>query len=114
MIPNEYGIDPGSKLRIGSKICCALLGKLLADLANMREESLATAVRALKTLYPERTRGVYCSWWTLLGEPLAVCRTLQRPRRTSRIKKEVGMQTALADRHKASGHIGGFACRNLH
>ncbi len=45
VIPNEYGIDPGSKLRIGSKICCALLGKLLADLANMREESLATAVR---------------------------------------------------------------------
>ncbi|KAK9821974.1 hypothetical protein WJX81_008214 [Elliptochloris bilobata] len=43
VIPNEYGIDPGSKLRIGSKICCALLGKLLADLANMREESLATA-----------------------------------------------------------------------
>ena len=46
VIPNEYGIDPGQKLRIGSKICNALLGKLLADLANMRDESLATAVRA--------------------------------------------------------------------
>ena len=46
VIPNEYGIDPGGKLRIGAKICCALLGKLLADLANMREESLATAARA--------------------------------------------------------------------
>ncbi len=44
VIPNEYGIDPAQKLRIGSKICNALLGKLLADLANMRDESLATAV----------------------------------------------------------------------
>ncbi|KAK9799737.1 hypothetical protein WJX73_006464 [Symbiochloris irregularis] len=43
VIPNEYGIDPQGKLRIGSKICCNLLGKVLADLANMREESLATA-----------------------------------------------------------------------
>ncbi|CAL8465105.1 g4640 [Coccomyxa elongata] len=43
VIPNEYGIDPPGKMRIGSKICCALLGKLLADLANMREESIATA-----------------------------------------------------------------------
>lgn len=47
VIPNEYGIDPPGKMRIGSKICCALLGKLLADLANMREESIATAVRFL-------------------------------------------------------------------
>lgn len=44
VIPNEYGIDAGSKIRIGSKICCALLGKLLADLSNMQEESIATAV----------------------------------------------------------------------
>ena len=43
VIPNEYGIDPGGKLRIGSKICAALLGKILADLGNMREESIATA-----------------------------------------------------------------------
>lgn len=46
VIPNEYGIDPPQKLRIGSKICNALLGKLLADLANMKDESLATAVSA--------------------------------------------------------------------
>lgn len=46
VIPNEYGIDPAGKLRIGSKICASLLGKVLADLANMREESLATAVRS--------------------------------------------------------------------
>jgi Histidine phosphatase superfamily (branch 2) len=43
VIPNEYGIDPSGKLRIGSKICAALLGKILADLGNMREESIATA-----------------------------------------------------------------------
>ena len=43
VIPNEYGIDPSGKLRIGSKICSSLLGKILADLANMRDESLATA-----------------------------------------------------------------------
>ena len=65
VIPNEYGIDPGSKLRIGSKICCALLGKLLADLANMREESLATAVRASTSF----KRDVAC--WALLGKLLA-------------------------------------------
>ena len=52
VIPNEYGIDPGGKLRIGAKICCALLGKLLADLANMREESLATAARPLTQRHP--------------------------------------------------------------
>jgi hypothetical protein len=51
VIPNEYGIDAGGKTRIGGKICCALLGKLLADLANMREESLATAVCALCTFF---------------------------------------------------------------
>ena len=44
MIPNEYGIDDQQKLRIGSKICSALMGKLLADLANMRDESIQTAV----------------------------------------------------------------------
>ena len=43
VIPNEYGIDPSGKLRIGSRICAALMGKILADLGNMREESIATA-----------------------------------------------------------------------
>lgn len=42
VIPNEYGIQPLGKLRIGSMICAQLLGKLLADLASMREESMAT------------------------------------------------------------------------
>lgn len=43
VIPNEYGITPSSKLRIGSMICAQLLGKLLCDLASMREESFATS-----------------------------------------------------------------------
>ncbi|KAG2489657.1 hypothetical protein HYH03_011935 [Edaphochlamys debaryana] len=43
VIPCEYGLDPGGKLRIGSKIANELLGKLLVDLASMREESMATA-----------------------------------------------------------------------
>jgi hypothetical protein len=59
VIPNEYGIDPGGKLRIGAKICCALLGKLLADLANMREESLATAARGPPS--PPPPRGSACA-----------------------------------------------------
>lgn len=43
VIPNEYGLQPLGKLRIGSTICANLLGKLLADLASMRDESMATA-----------------------------------------------------------------------
>ncbi|GIL72959.1 hypothetical protein Vretimale_4607 [Volvox reticuliferus] len=43
VIPCEYGLDSGGKLRIGSKIANELLGKLLVDLASMREESMATA-----------------------------------------------------------------------
>ena len=43
VIPNEYGLQPLGKLRIGSMICANLLGKLLADLASMREESMTTA-----------------------------------------------------------------------
>eukprot|EP00887_Chlorella_sp_A99_P004707 scaffold4.g4707.t1 len=47
VIPNEYGVVPTAKLRIGSMICSQLLGKLLADLASMREESLQTGVSKL-------------------------------------------------------------------
>lgn len=43
VIPNEYGIDSDGKLRIGAKICEELVGKLLADLASMRQESIVTA-----------------------------------------------------------------------
>lgn len=43
VIPNEYGLQPLGKLRIGSTICANLLGKLLADLASMRDESMSTA-----------------------------------------------------------------------
>ena len=40
IIPNEYGISPAGKLQIGSKVCTALIGKILQDLQNTREESL--------------------------------------------------------------------------
>lgn len=43
MIPNEYGVEPRSKLAVGGKIASALLGKLLCDLANVRDESARTA-----------------------------------------------------------------------
>ena len=54
VIPNEYGIDPSGKLRIGSKICSSLLGKILADLANMRDESLATVNVQVSALRSDR------------------------------------------------------------
>ncbi|KAJ3696088.1 hypothetical protein LUZ60_001465 [Juncus effusus] len=43
VIPNEYGINPEQKLRIGSKIARRLLGKILIDLRNTREEALCVA-----------------------------------------------------------------------
>ncbi|CAD7697573.1 unnamed protein product [Ostreobium quekettii] len=43
VVPNEYGVSPEGKLQIGSQISSLLLGKLLADLGNTREESKATA-----------------------------------------------------------------------
>eukprot|EP01004_Peranema_trichophorum_P010772 NODE_959_length_2221_cov_38.303622_g820_i0.p1 GENE.NODE_959_length_2221_cov_38.303622_g820_i0~~NODE_959_length_2221_cov_38.303622_g820_i0.p1 ORF type:complete len:446 (-),score=85.44 NODE_959_length_2221_cov_38.303622_g820_i0:289-1626(-) len=42
VIPNEYGTKPETKLHIGSCICSKLLGKLMVDLDNMREESVAS------------------------------------------------------------------------
>jgi inositol hexakisphosphate/diphosphoinositol-pentakisphosphate kinase len=36
VVPHEYGLDPQGKLHIGSKICCELLAKLLADLDSMQ------------------------------------------------------------------------------
>lgn len=36
VIPHEYGLDPQSKLSIGSKIAKELVGKLCADLCAMR------------------------------------------------------------------------------
>ncbi|XP_061355794.1 inositol hexakisphosphate and diphosphoinositol-pentakisphosphate kinase VIP2-like [Gastrolobium bilobum] len=41
VIPNEYGINPKQKLKIGSKIARRLLGKLLIDLRNTREEAIS-------------------------------------------------------------------------
>ncbi|XP_059449630.1 inositol hexakisphosphate and diphosphoinositol-pentakisphosphate kinase VIP2-like isoform X2 [Corylus avellana] len=43
VIPNEYGINPKQKLKIGSKIARRLLGKVLIDLRNTREEALSVA-----------------------------------------------------------------------
>ena len=42
VIANEYGLLPASRLSIGSKICKELVGKLICDMANMREESVVT------------------------------------------------------------------------
>ncbi|KAK9665449.1 hypothetical protein RND81_14G112700 [Saponaria officinalis] len=39
VIPNEYGINPKQKLKIGSKIARRLMGKILIDLRNTREEA---------------------------------------------------------------------------
>ncbi|KAG9154517.1 hypothetical protein Leryth_014963 [Lithospermum erythrorhizon] len=43
VIPNEYGINPKQKLQIGSKIARRLLGKILIDLRNTREEAISVA-----------------------------------------------------------------------
>ncbi|XP_047952812.1 inositol hexakisphosphate and diphosphoinositol-pentakisphosphate kinase VIP2-like isoform X1 [Salvia hispanica] len=43
VIPNEYGINPKQKLKIGSKIARRLLGKILIDLRNTREEAISIA-----------------------------------------------------------------------
>ncbi|KAA8548023.1 hypothetical protein F0562_004452 [Nyssa sinensis] len=43
VVPNEYGINPKQKLKIGSKIARRLLGKILIDLRNTREEAINVA-----------------------------------------------------------------------
>ncbi|KAL5080188.1 hypothetical protein RYX36_008609 [Vicia faba] len=43
VIPNEYGINPKQKLKIGSKIARRLLGKILIDVRNTREEAISVA-----------------------------------------------------------------------
>lgn len=43
VVPNEYGVKPKDKLRIGSRICSQLIEKLLIDLGNTREESRITS-----------------------------------------------------------------------
>ncbi|XWS30276.1 hypothetical protein CRYUN_Cryun24cG0102800 [Craigia yunnanensis] len=54
VIPNEYGINPKQKLKIGSKIARRLLGKILIDLRNTREEALNVA--ELKSNQDDDTR----------------------------------------------------------
>ncbi|ONM37416.1 Phosphoglycerate mutase-like family protein [Zea mays] len=46
VIPNEYGINPKQKLKIGSKIARRLLGKILIDLHNTRREVAAAAAES--------------------------------------------------------------------
>ncbi|CAD6229623.1 unnamed protein product [Miscanthus lutarioriparius] len=46
VIPNEYGINPKQKLKIGSKIAHRLLGKILIDLHNTRREVTAAAAES--------------------------------------------------------------------
>ena len=41
IVPNEYGTTASTKLRIGGTIANSLIGKLLSDLNNTREESFA-------------------------------------------------------------------------
>ncbi|KAK9067247.1 hypothetical protein SSX86_014573 [Deinandra increscens subsp. villosa] len=53
VIPNEYGINPKQKLKIGSKIARRLLGKILIDLRNTREEAINVA--ELKSQYQDST-----------------------------------------------------------
>ncbi|KAJ6866717.1 inositol hexakisphosphate and diphosphoinositol-pentakisphosphate kinase VIP2-like isoform X4 [Populus alba x Populus x berolinensis] len=43
VIPNEYGINPKQRLKIGSKIARRLLGKILIDLRNTLEEAISVA-----------------------------------------------------------------------
>ena len=50
VVPNEYGTHPISKLRIGATIAGGLLGKLLADMNNTREESYAVETNKKKTV----------------------------------------------------------------
>lgn len=52
VIPNEYGVSPLAKLRIGSKICGPLLGKIMRDFTYAREESEDT--RAVSPLLDTR------------------------------------------------------------
>ncbi|GAB2222165.1 hypothetical protein Drorol1_Dr00013368 [Drosera rotundifolia] len=53
VIPNEYGINPRQRLKIGSKIARRLLGKILIDLRNTREEALNVA--ELKSNHDQHT-----------------------------------------------------------
>ncbi|XP_075510688.1 inositol hexakisphosphate and diphosphoinositol-pentakisphosphate kinase VIP2-like isoform X1 [Primulina tabacum] len=53
VIPNEYGINPRQKLKIGSKIARRLLGKMLIDLRNTREEAIG--VTELKSIQDQNS-----------------------------------------------------------
>ncbi|KAF7031057.1 hypothetical protein CFC21_042437 [Triticum aestivum] len=52
VIPNEYGINPKQRLKIGSKIARRLLGKILIDLHNTRREITEVAAESSTRLDP--------------------------------------------------------------
>jgi inositol hexakisphosphate/diphosphoinositol-pentakisphosphate kinase len=57
VIPNEYGINPQHKLIIGAKIARRLLGKILIDLRNTREEAISVAeLKQTKPHIPSKVR----------------------------------------------------------
>ncbi|XP_071713064.1 inositol hexakisphosphate and diphosphoinositol-pentakisphosphate kinase VIP2-like [Rutidosis leptorrhynchoides] len=65
VIPNEYGINPKQKLKIGSKIARRLLGKILIDLRNTREEAInvqcqdsTTSIEVLKEYRDRQQKNV--------------------------------------------------------
>ncbi|KAL3676691.1 hypothetical protein R1sor_026639 [Riccia sorocarpa] len=56
IIPAEYGINPKHKLIIGSKIARRLLGKILIDLRNTREEAREVAELKARRKMAARSR----------------------------------------------------------
>ncbi|KAG1662672.1 hypothetical protein FOA52_014598 [Chlamydomonas sp. UWO 241] len=56
VIPNEYGVGVQKKLNIASTICGELLGKLIMDMAAMREESMATQASPYGVASPRYTQ----------------------------------------------------------
>lgn len=74
VVPNEYGVTPKDKLLIGSRICSQLLGKLLADLGNTREESRMTSHSSEREIFGnERFPGTHVEnepWCKGMGNDL--------------------------------------------
>mmetsp|Transcript_36118 Transcript_36118/g.91148 ORF Transcript_36118/g.91148 Transcript_36118/m.91148 type:complete len:1152 (-) Transcript_36118:379-3834(-) len=82
VIPSEYGITGEDKVKIGSKICGSLLGKILLDMDNMKAESLATATAAEPgdgddPRYFEDSSGTWVDPHVMDGDPYFE-RTLER------------------------------------
>lgn len=59
VIPCEYGAHTTGKLNIGSTICGELLGKLLMDMAAMRDESAVVSTQPTTPRGPEAPRTAF-------------------------------------------------------